>query len=171
MYEDEYYMREAIAVARKGIQNNEFPFGCCLVTKNHIIKMENTCFSKKNAILHAEINAINKMLQLEQTSTLEDATLYATTEPCVMCMGAINWVKIQKIVCGMSIYDSRKYGFQEINIAIEQLLERFPYEIEVKTGVLHNECVALYQEWAEKNRILYRFLKQKKFVRGRCDLT
>lgn len=167
MYDDEYYMREAIVVAREGIQNNEFPFGCCLVTKNHIIKMANTCFSKNNAILHAEMNAINEMLRLEQTSILEDAILYATTEPCVMCMGAINWVKIQKIVWGMSIYESTEYGFQEINVDMKQILEKFPYEIEVKTGVLHDECVALYQEWAEKNRILYRLLQQNKRFRMR----
>lgn len=162
MYDDEYYMREAIAAAREGIQNNEFPFGCCLVTKEHIIKMANTCFSKNNAILHAEMNAINEMLQLEQTSTLKDAVLYATTEPCVMCMGAINWVKIPKIVCGMSIYESAEYGFQEINIDMKQILEKFPYEIEVKTGVLRDECVVLYQEWAEKNGILYRLLLENK---------
>lgn len=170
MCEDEYYMREAIAVARKGIQNNEFPFGCCLVTKNHIIKMTNTCFSENNAILHAEMNAINEMLQLEHSSTLEGAILYATTEPCLMCIGAINWVKISKIVYGMTIYESAEYGFQEINVDMGPILEKFPYEIEVKTGVLHNECVTLYQEWAEKNRILHRVL-QRKIVRGRCELA
>ncbi len=167
MYNDEYYMREAIRVAKEGVQNNEFPFGCCLVTKNYIVKMANTCFSKNNAILHAEMNAINEMLKLEQKSTLDGSILYATTEPCVMCMGAINWVKIPKIVCGMSIYESTEYGFQEINVEMKQILEKFPYEIEVKTGILHDECVALYHEWAEKNRILYRILKNSKRARMR----
>ena len=129
--------------------------------------MSNTCFSKNNAILHAEMNAINKMIQLEHTSTLEDATLYATTEPCVMCMGAINWVKIPRIVCGMSIYESTEYGFQEINVDIKQIVEKFSYAIDVKTGVLHDECVTLYQEWADKNRVLYRVLQQNKRFRRR----
>lgn len=164
MYDDEYYMRKAIEAAREGIRMHEFPFGCCLVTKNHVITMSNKCFSSNNATLHAEVNAINEMLRLENTSVLEDAVIYTTTEPCVMCLGAINWVRIRKLVCGMSINESAEYGFKEINVNINSLIERFPYDIEVKSGVLHAECAELYQEWAQKNRIMYRMFQRNKVI-------
>jgi len=160
VFDDEYYMREAIKIAKQGIGLNEFPFGCCLVTKDHVIKTANTCYSKKNALLHAEINAINEMIELEGRETLEDACLYATTEPCVMCMGGINWARIKRLVYGSSIMDSAAIGFHEIALDSNQIVSKFPYELDIKSGVLKEECDALYDEWIAKNKVLYRLMKR-----------
>ncbi len=152
MNQDEIYMKEAIGIARKQLKRNEYPFGCCIVYNGNVVIESNTCFSGRNPLLHAEINAINRFIDEIGLDELKKSVLYATTEPCLMCFGAINWVNIPRLVYGTSVIESSKLGFFEINVSVNELRTKLPYDLEIRSGVLHEECMELFQEWQQRNK-------------------
>lgn len=160
MGKDEFYMMKAIDIAKKKIQRNEYPFGCCIVYRNTVILESNTCFTNRNPFNHAEMNAMNKLINLHGEDALKESVLYATTEPCLMCLGAINWGQIPRVVYGTSAVESSKMGFSEVDISITYLQSKMKYSLEVKGGVLHNECMSLFVEWNKRNEIIKRLFKK-----------
>ncbi len=157
MSNDEFYMMKAILAAKQNLIRNEYPFGCCIAYRNEMVIEANTGFSERNPLRHAELNAINRFISTIGARQLKESVIYTTTEPCIMCMGAINWVQIPKLVYGTSVSDSNELGFHEVNISIEVLKEKFPYEIEIKSGILKDECMELLNMWKEKNKFLKLF--------------
>lgn len=102
------YMREAIKQAKKAMHKDEVPVGAVIVKKNKILsKAFNRKEQKRNAIMHAEIIAINKACKKNKSWHLEDCILYTTMEPCMMCSGAIIQSRIKKIVF---LVENKNYG-------------------------------------------------------------
>lgn len=98
---DEYYMKEALKEAKKAYQNGDVPVGAIIVINDKIVSRGyNQKEKKKNALLHAEVIAINKALKKLDIKILDNATIYTTLEPCLMCMGAIINSRIKRIVVG-----------------------------------------------------------------------
>lgn len=162
MENEETYMRHAIEVARQNIAKGEFPFGCCIVTDNNIIVSAcNTSFSSNDPTAHAEINAIRKLCNKLGKTTLESAVIFATTEPCTMCMGAISWARIPRLVYGISLNKSLEYGFDEIRLDSRKVAEYLPYKIEIVEGFLEEECKELYSLWENKRKVLNWFKNKR----------
>jgi tRNA(Arg) A34 adenosine deaminase TadA len=99
-----YYLRRAIAVARRARENGNHPFGAILVDKNNVVLLEaeNTVNTERDCIGHAETNLIRKASQQFEPETLRTCTLYTSTEPCAMCSGAIHWGQVDRVVFGLS---------------------------------------------------------------------
>lgn len=98
---DEYYMKQALKEAKKAYQNGDVPVGAIIVINGKIVSRGyNQKEKKKNALLHAEVIAINKALKKLDIKILDNATIYTTLEPCLMCMGAIINSRIKRIVVG-----------------------------------------------------------------------
>ncbi|MEG0283907.1 MAG: nucleoside deaminase [Erysipelotrichales bacterium] len=98
---DKDYMKLALEEAYKAYDLNEVPVGAILVLDDNVIsKSHNTNNLNNNALQHAEINVINDACQKLKRKTLEDATLYVTLEPCMMCLGAIKNARIHKVCFG-----------------------------------------------------------------------
>jgi tRNA(Arg) A34 adenosine deaminase TadA len=160
------YMREAIKVAKQNIVKGEFPFGCCIVTDDNIVVSAcNTSFSKNDPTAHAEINAIRDLCNTFGKVTLEKTIIFTTTEPCLMCMGAINWAKIPRLVYGVSIYKSFEFGFTEIKLNSKEIAAYMPYRLEIVAGFLEEECLELYTLWENKRKVLNWF-KNKRHANG-----
>lgn len=102
------YMKEAIKEAKKALKKDEVPVGAVIVQNNKILsKAYNRKEHKKNAIMHAEIIAINKACKKNKSWHLDDCVLYTTMEPCMMCCGAIIQSRIKKIVF---LVENNNYG-------------------------------------------------------------
>lgn len=102
MTSNEIYMNEAYKEALKAYKKNEVPIGCVIVCNNKIIaRAHNLRNTKKNALYHAEVLAINKACKKLKRWILDDCTLYVTMEPCVMCAGSIIQARIKKVVYGI----------------------------------------------------------------------
>jgi cytosine deaminase len=98
--EDERWMREAVAEARKGLAEGGIPIGSVLVHNGKIIgRGHNQRVQKGSAILHAEMAAIENAGRLP-ASIYAQSTLYSTLSPCPMCSGAAVLFKIPRIVVG-----------------------------------------------------------------------
>lgn len=92
-------MLEAIKEAKKADKKGEVPIGAVIVLNGKIIaKGYNKREKKQNALLHAEIIAINRACKKLHSWRLEDAEIYITLEPCPMCAGAISNARIKKVI-------------------------------------------------------------------------
>jgi tRNA(adenine34) deaminase len=157
----EFYMQQAIQKAYEGMKQFEYPFGCCIVCGDKYVATHNTCSSSKNPLQHAEINAIQYMH--EHGMLLEEPILvFTTVEPCLMCLGALNWIKISKLFFGLGIETSEKLGFNEVHLNIQDVVHKFPHTVEVYSNFMEQECRELIKTWQSENSVLSWFHKKTK---------
>ena len=71
MEQDEFYMMKAIEIAKGKIRGNEYPFGCCIVYQDTVILESNSCFTSRNPLNHAEMNAMNQLINLYGEAALK----------------------------------------------------------------------------------------------------
>ena len=97
----EKFMREALKEARKANDILEVPIGVVIVKDDKIIaRAHNLRETKKNAIAHAEVLAIQKACKKIDSWRLNECDMYVTLEPCPMCAGAILNSRIRKVYIG-----------------------------------------------------------------------
>jgi tRNA(Arg) A34 adenosine deaminase TadA len=75
--------------------------------------------------------------------------MFSTCEPCPMCLAAIHWSKIDRVVYGATIADATSAGFSELDVAARLLAELGRSPVRVEEGLLREQCAALFQEWRE----------------------
>ena len=89
-FDDEYWMRQALALALDADARNEVPVGALIVRDGALIgKGFNQPISTSDPTAHAEIIALRSAAQDVENYRLPNATMYVTVEPCAMCAGAI----------------------------------------------------------------------------------
>jgi tRNA(adenine34) deaminase len=98
---DEYFMREALKEAQKAFDQDEVPVGCVIVKNDEIIARAHNLRQKTHDVFgHAETRAIIEATKKVGAWILDDATIYVTIEPCMMCMGSIIQARIKRLVYG-----------------------------------------------------------------------
>lgn len=150
---DEKYMKEAIRQARKAYAIGEVPIGCVIVYENKIIgRGYNRRTIDKNTLAHAELQAIKKASKKMEDWRLEECTMYVTLEPCQMCAGAIVQARVKRVVVGCM---NPKAGCAGSILNLLNMKE-FNHQVELKTGVLEEECSSMmkqfFKELREKKR-------------------
>ncbi|HEM6453227.1 nucleoside deaminase, partial [Streptococcus suis] len=106
--EKEYFMTQALQEARKSLEKDEIPIGCVIVKDGQIIGRGHNAREELNqAIMHAEVMAIQEANNVEGNWRLLDSTLFVTIEPCVMCSGAIGLARIPQVIYGAT---NKKFG-------------------------------------------------------------
>ena len=142
------FMKLAIEEAKKSEQELEVPVGAIIVKNNEIIsKGRNRREMSKNALLHAEIDAIYHACEFLDSWRLLDCSIYVTLEPCAMCAGAIINSRISKVFYGASDYKS---GSCKSIINLFEL--PYNHKPEVISGVLESECSSLLSNFFKKLR-------------------
>ncbi len=102
----EFYMRQALLLAREAAGAGEVPVGCVIVRGGEIVgRGRNRREEKQSALSHAETEAIREANAALGSWRLEECTLYVTLEPCPMCAGAILNARIPRVY-----YGARGYG-------------------------------------------------------------
>ncbi len=143
-FDDEYYMKRALAEAEQAFVEDEIPVGVVVVCRNRIIaRAHNLTQTLNDVTAHAEMQAITAAANLLGGKYLTGCTLYVTLEPCAMCAGALGWSQIDRIVYGAS---DEKRGF----------LKFAPDVLHSKTvlsgGILQNECAQIIKRFFEERR-------------------
>ena len=143
-FDDEYFMKRALAEAEQAFREGEIPVGAVVVCQNKIIaRAYNQTETLTDVTAHAEMLAITSATGWLGGKYLTGCTLYVTLEPCVMCAGALGWTQIERIVWGAS---DPKRGFQKF--APEAL---HPKTV-VTGGILAPECEELLRSFFEARR-------------------
>ena len=149
MNTDEFYMREAIRLAREAEKIDEVPVGAVIVRDGEIIaEAHNLRETSKCATHHAELLAIEAACRKLGGWRLIGATLDVTMEPCAMCAGAIVNARIPRVV-----YGTRDIRFGAFGSALD--LSKIPlnHTPEVIGGVLEDETRTLLTEYFKKKRV------------------
>jgi tRNA(adenine34) deaminase len=130
-------MRKALEQAKKAAKLGEMPIGAVVVREGKVIARGHNKREKgKNALLHAEIVAIDKACRKLGGWRLPECQLYVTLEPCPMCAGAILNSRIEKVYFGA--YDAKSgCAGSKINLLDMNLCN---YTTEVVGGILQREC-------------------------------
>lgn len=145
---DEKFMREAILLAKEAADDDEAPIGAVIVRDGEIVgRGRNRREKDKNALGHAEIDAINDACKTLGGWRLIGCTMYVTLEPCPMCTGAIINSRIERVVFGA--YD-KKAGSCGSLINLFDL----PYNHKpiLSGGFMEEECGSLLSEFFKKLR-------------------
>jgi len=144
MSSDEEFLEMALEQAALAEAAGEVPVGAVLVAGGKVIaRNHNRPVSTHDPTAHAEILVLRAAAAAAGNYRLEDATLYATLEPCVMCAGAIVHARIRRLVFGAR--DLRFGGVRsKFQIADSPLLN---HRVEVTEGVLAAECTERLQRF------------------------
>ncbi len=142
-------MREALRLARVAAGAGEVPVGAVVVANGEVAgRGWNSPVTRNDPTAHAEILALREAAGRLANYRLEDATLYCTLEPCVMCAGALVAARVRRLVFGGR--DLRFGGVRsKFRLADSDVLN---HRVEVEEGLLAVECVELLQEFFEKRR-------------------
>jgi len=148
-FNDEYYMNEALKLAREAYEIDEVPIGAVIVHKGEIIgRGYNKRNSLGNPLGHAEIIAINEASQYLKDWRIEECTMYVTVEPCPMCAGAIVQARIPRLVFGTR---NKKAGCAGSVINLLQI-EELNHQVDITEGVLQEECSSIMTEFFKRFR-------------------
>ena len=149
MQTDEFYMQEAINLAKLAEAEDEVPVGALIVRGEEIIaRAYNTREGSKCATHHAEILAIEEACRVLGGWRLPGATLYVTMEPCVMCAGAIINSRIERVVFGT--HDVRFGAFGSLLDLAKVPLNHTP---EIVGGVMEDETREILTQYFKRKRI------------------
>jgi len=119
---DKDFLKQAIELAKKGIKAGGGPFGAILTKNGKIIaEAYNKVVLTSDPTAHAEVNAIREAASELKTHDLSDCILYSSCEPCPMCLGAIYWAGIKKVVYACDRADAEEAGFSD-NLIYEEIL-------------------------------------------------
>lgn len=155
---DQEYLRQAIALARAGVSKGDGgPFGAVIVNAlgEVVGRGWNRVLATNDPTAHAEMTAIRDACGNLDHFQLEGCTIYSTSEPCPMCLGAIYWARPARLVFACLRTDAARIGFddqliyQEINLPFEE--RGIPTEHVPVDG-----SDAPLQDWEEKeDKILF----------------
>jgi tRNA(adenine34) deaminase len=136
-------MQQAITEAGRA----SLPFGAVIVDRRSG-KVVAVGFNQSdiNPTWHGEVVALNQWSTDHPDAEGREFALYTTAEPCPMCMAAIFWAGLELVVYGTSISTLQQLGWKQIDIRAEELIRRTPgWRCELISGVLHEQCDALFQ--------------------------
>lgn len=141
------FMKEALKQAKKAASIGEVPIGAVIVQDGKIIaRGYNKRETKKNALLHAEVDAINKACKKLGGWRLPNAEIYVTLEPCPMCMGAIISARIDRLYFGA--YDEKSGAASSVT----DLSSALPHKVSTVGGVMEEECKKILTDFFKELR-------------------
>ncbi|HRN72406.1 MAG TPA: nucleoside deaminase [Ginsengibacter sp.] len=152
MTREEKFMMEAVKLAGKGVMASEGgPFGCVIVKGDEIVgRGNNRVLTDNDPTSHAEVVAIRDACARLGTYQLDDCEIYASCEPCPMCLGAIYWARPKVVYYAGTKDDAAKSGFddsfiyREIELPHEQ--RKIPF---LKIQV--SDALEPFRVWDEKS--------------------
>jgi len=148
---DEYFMRLALKEAESAFEVGEIPVGALIVVKDQVIaSAHNLKEALNDPTAHAELTVIREGAIRIGNWRLNDATLYVTKEPCVMCAGAMVNARLGRLVYGCR---DERFGA----ITSRHQLAHDPglnHRIKVVSGVLENECADIIKRFFVKLRTI-----------------
>jgi len=150
-------MLEAIKKAEENIITGKGgPFGAVVVRNGEIISAVGNCVTSTNdPTAHAEVVAIREACKTLDTFDLSGCEIYASCEPCPMCLGAIMWARIDKLYYAANRIDASRAGFDD-----ELFYTELALPIEKRSlkpiQLLQKEANVIFDKWVEEtNKIPY----------------
>lgn len=146
---DHEFMSLALEEAREAAALGEVPIGCVVVHDRQIVaRGHNLREVLEDPTAHAETMAIREAARKLGRWRLTGTTVYATLEPCAMCAGALVLARIDRLVYGCE--DPKAGACGSVFDIVRD--PRLNHRIEVRSGVLEEECRSVLKEFFENRR-------------------
>jgi tRNA(adenine34) deaminase len=143
VFDDTYFMQQAMQLAHQAYQEDEVPVGAIIVAQNRIIgKGYNLTERLHDVTAHAEMQAITAAANTLGGKYLKDCTLYVTLEPCTMCAGALYWSQLSRVVIACK---DEKHGYLSKKIKLHP-------KTTIEFVLLEEESKALLQSFFKQKR-------------------
>jgi len=151
MADDIFYMRQALAMARKAIRFEEVPVGAIIICGGTVIaQAHNLTRTTRDPTAHAERLVLQHAAEILGDWRLTSCTLYCTVEPCIQCAGAMILARIKRLVFGCP--DPKMGAVASLYHLLDD--ERLNHQVAVTGGILETEAAALM-------RTFFRTLREK----------
>lgn len=144
------YMAEAIALARRSVEDGAGgPFGALVVRDGHILgRGRNRVVADCDPTAHAEVLAIRAACASLGAFRLEGALLYASCEPCPMCLAAAHWAGLAGVVYAAEAADAAALGFADGAIR-DILAGRAEDRAMPRAQIMRAEALAVFRLWGQ----------------------
>ncbi len=161
---DEDKMRLAIDLSRQNVERNTGgPFGAAVFERGSgrlIGAGVNSVLRLQNSVLHAEVIALMIAESSVKSFTLHadnlpSFELFTSCDPCAMCLGAILWSGVRRVVCGAGRLDACRVGFDEGPVFPESYQYLKERGVQIETGLLEHEARAVLHLYQSKNGVVY----------------
>lgn len=150
MENNEKFMRLAIEKSLESIDNGGGPFGAVIVKDGEVVAAaSNSVTNDNDPTAHAEVNAIRMACRKLGTFDLSGCEIYASCEPCPMCLAAIYWARIDKLYYANTKADADNIGFSD-NFIYEEFAKPESLRSIKVTAMLRDEAIAAFKKWESK---------------------
>jgi len=144
------FMKRAIELSIKSVNNGGGPFGSIIVKGDKIIaEGSNKVTSNNDPTAHGEIVAIREACKKLNNFSLNGCELYSTCEPCPMCLSAIYWARIDKIYYANTREDARKIDFDD-SLIYTELQKNIDKRKIPMIQMMRNEALKAFEMWDKK---------------------
>lgn len=144
----EELLKRCYRLARSAVAHGNHPFGALLWKDDKVLmEAENTVVTQMDVTGHAELNLVRNASKRLDPETFTDATLYTSTEPCIMCQGAIYWAGIPRLVYGVpgsSLAMLQRAGWY---VPSRENYQRMHAAIEVTGPILEAEGMQIHERF------------------------
>lgn len=154
--DDRKFMAMAITLAEENIAQGGGPFGAVIVKEGEVIASAgNRVVPNHDPTAHAEVNAIREACSKLQTFSLKGCTIYASCEPCPMCLSAIYWAGIERVCYANTKADAAAINFDDSFIYDQLSLPEDQRSIAFEQ-YMHEEALKAFKLWQENpDKIAY----------------
>ena len=150
MENNEKFMRLAIEKSLESVDNGGGPFGAVVVKDGEVVAVASNSVTLDNdPTAHAEVNAIRMACKKLGTFDLSGCEIYASCEPCPMCLASIYWARIGKLYYANTKVDADKIGFSDSFIYEEFAKPESERSIKV-VKMLRSEAIKAFENWEKK---------------------
>ena len=150
---DERFLARAIEISRHALEDEgKTPFGAIVVVSGEIVgEGTSSVVELRDPTAHAEVMALRHAGRNLGRHLFEDGIMYASSEPCPMCLIACYWARIPRLIFGASSHDVATYGFEDLQFYREVALpaDRRSLREEVADGALRDQAVDVLRKWAD----------------------
>lgn len=151
MTKDEIYLRQAVEIAKQNIEKGGGPFGAIIVKDNEVVaQCGNSVTNDNDPTAHAEVNCIRSACKNLNTFDLSGCVIYSSCEPCPMCLSAIYWARLDRLVYAATRQDAAGAGFDDEFIYKEIPLANSQRSLECNHFSLEDGCDP-FEIWNSKS--------------------
>ena len=148
MDKDKIFMKEAIRLSEMAVEHGNEPFGAVLVKDGEIVYTnENQIYTAAEPMFHAEIGLMRRFCHDTGITDLSEYTLYSSCEPCIMCSGAMVWMKLGRLVYGASDKELCSLLGVEGSECSRIVFEKSGCKTQVTGGVLREESMEVLKKY------------------------
>jgi len=149
---DQSFLAAAIELSQRALEDQgKTPFGAILVIGGEVVSEgTSSVVELRDPTAHAEVMALRNAGTKLERHLFPDATMYASSEPCPMCLIACYWARLPRLVFGATSYDVGTFGFEDLQLYRELTYPagRRSLQEDGASGPLHAQAVDVLREWA-----------------------